>query len=615
MTTDRARPIGPAPPVTADLFAGGGGFTHGARRAGADVVVAVNHNEHAIANHKLNHPHVLHLCESVWAVDPRDALQAAGGRALDLLLASPDCRHFSVAKGAPTKDKGIRGLAWVVLRWAAKARPRCILLENVAEFRGWGPLKTRGGRRRVWKERAGETFARFVGQLEALGYVVEYRVLNAADYGTPTSRRRLFVIARCDGRPIRWPDPTHGPGRAAPWRTAAEVIDWSLPCPSIFDRKRPLKPATLRRIAEGIRRFVLECASPFMVTLTHGGRVESIGAPVRTVTAAHRGEQTGHQSRDEGKVRSADAPLSVVVTKAEHCLVAPVLVETRNGERQGQSPRVRSVEVPVGTVTAQGSQGAVVAAFLAKHNGKTVGQTLSAPVDVVTGRDTKALVAAHVTKLFGTSTGSGLDEPAPTVTAGGNHAGLVEVELAVGADHPRAAQVAVFLCLYYSSGGQWQGLSDPLKTIVAKARFGLVTVTISGVECAIVDIGMRMLQPHELAAANGAADMVFTGTKEQRTARIGNLVCPPVAQALVAANFPPPLSSSDSGRRSDEPPRAPRRPRPRRGAARRRGGGAAAVGTGGRSRLARRPGPGAAAARPAGPGGRVGSCPRRARDP
>lgn len=458
----------------ADLFAGGGGMTHGAKKAGVDVIVAVDHDQNAIDNHALNHPHVHHFRESVWAVDP---LQALGGQPIDLLLASPDCRHFSRAKGGPTKDKGIRGLAWVVLRWAARAKPRTIIVENVEEFRTWGPLKTRGNTGRVWKERSGETFARWVGQLERLGYTVEHRVLCAADYGTPTTRRRLFVVARLNGRPA-WPEPTHGAGRTLPWRAAAEVIDWHDLGRSIFNRPRPLAEATMRRIAEGVRRFVL-AGSPFVVRI-------------------------GQQSTDSGKVRSANEPLSTIVSKAEHCVVSPFLVSTRNGERLGQAPRVRDVGRPLGVTTAQGSQGGLVAAFLAKHNGSgeswdaAVGQSLDAPMHTVTGR-----------------------------------------------------LVAAFLCKYYGSGGQWQALAEPLHTIVAKARFGLVVLPIDGEDYVLTDIFMRMLQPHELAAANGAADMQFVGTKEQQTARIGNMVCPPVIEALCRANFPPPtqLELGKGGRR------------------------------------------------------------------
>lgn len=482
-----------ARPITVDLFAGGGGFTHGAEQGGARVILAVNHDEHAIEMHRRNHPHVRHLCESVWDVKPREAV---GYRPVDLLLASPDCRHFSRAKGGATRNKGIRGLAWVVRDWARDVRPRVILLENVAEFVTWGPLDEHG---KIIPELKGDTFQRFVRELEDFGYHVEWRVLNAAEFGTPTSRRRLFLIARRDGLPICWPEPTHGPDRT-PYRTAAECIDWSISCPSIFTRKRPLAEATQRRIAAGVRKYVLEAARPFLVCLTHGGRVEDLDEPCRTITAAHRGERA---------------------------VVVPSLVQLGYGERKGQAPRVLDLNAPLGTVVAGGRKHGLVAAFLAKHYGgnSTPGANLCDPMSTVTARDHHALVAGHLVKFYGTSTVASLADPMPTVTAGGGRGG------------GHAALVAAFLLKYYSRA-TGQPLDEPLHTVVSKARFGLVTLPIDGQEYALVDIGMRMLEPRELAAANGAADMILTGTKSQQTARIGNMVCPPVARALVAANFP-----------------------------------------------------------------------------
>lgn len=489
----------PDQPVIVDLFAGGGGASEGIRRAtGVHPIVAINHDPAAIEMHAANHPQTLHLCESVYDVRPADVIR---GRPVDLLWASPDCTHFSRAKGGKPRKKEIRGLAWVVVTWAKEVRPRIICLENVPEFVTWGPLDEHD---RPDRERAGETFRAWVRALRELGYVVEWRVLVAADFGAPTTRKRLFLVARCDGQPIRWPEPTHGPDRAHPYRTAAECIDWSIPCPSIFERKRPLAEATQRRIAEGIRRYVLETARPFIVPVKSwgggGNGPRSIGEPMRTVTTSKRGE---------------------------YALVAPALVETRNGERAGQAPRTRDIQRPLGTVTATGSQGALVAAFLAKHYGgpnghPCYGKPLDGPLGAVTSRDSHGLVAAHLTKFYGTSTGSGLDEPAPTVTATGQHLGLV----------------AAFLLKYYGSGGQWQALDEPMHTIVAKARFGLVTVDIDGEEYALADIGMRMLQPREFARAQGFHDdYELTGTKSEQIARIGNSVCPDVAAALVGANL------------------------------------------------------------------------------
>jgi DNA (cytosine-5)-methyltransferase 1 len=483
-----------------DLFAGGGGASHGIVSAlGCSPAVAVNHDPAAIRMHAANHPGTLHLCEDVFRVAPF----RPRGRAIDLLWASPDCTHHSRAKGGKPRENKRRMLAWVVVEWARAVHPRVIALENVPEFRQWGPLDEAG---HPIPERAGETFAEFVGALRLAGYRVEHRELVAADYGAPTTRKRLYLVARCDGQPIRWPEPTHGKARALPHRTAAECIDWSIPVPSIFERARPLAEATQRRIAEGIRRYVLTAARPFVVCLTHGGRLEPFDEPLRTITTANGGERA---------------------------IVAPTLVQTGYGEREGQAPRVLDIGAPLGTVVAGGSKHGLVAAFLAKHNGSgdtwnaAVGSSLDEPVHTVTGRDTKALAAVFLDKLHGSArAGQPIDEPAPTVTAGGGRGG------------GHAALVAAFLLKFYGSGSQWSGLAEPMHTIVTKARMGLVTVTIAGQEYALVDIGMRMLAPRELARAQGFGDeYILTGSKANQIARIGNSVCPPVAEAIVRAQF------------------------------------------------------------------------------
>ncbi len=488
--------------IAVDLFAGGGGASEGIYRAsGVHPVVAVNHCDHAIRMHEHNHPETIHFRQDVFDVDPGTACP---GRLVDLLWASPDCTHFSRAKGGKPRKKEIRALAWVVVKWAKQVAPRVLCVENVAEFRTWGPLDEAG---KVIRERKGETFRAWIQALEDLGYQVEHRVLNAADHGTPTSRKRLFVVARRDGRPIVWPEPTHGPGQAQPYRTAAECIDWSIPCPSIFTRKRPLAEATQRRIAEGIRRYVLEAAEPFLVDIANqgggGSYVYPLNQPTRTVTA-----------------------------KASHCVVAPHLINTRNGERKGQAPRTRDIERPLSTITAQGSQGALVSAFLAKHYGgpnghPTPGQDLRGPMPSITASGQLGPVAVHLTKFYGSAkAGQPVDQPLGTVTAGGGRGG------------GHMGLVAAFLLKYYGQGGQWSGLGEPMHTVVSKARMGLVTVSIAGEEYALVDIGMRMLQPRELARAQGFSDSyVLMGTKSQQIARIGNSVCPPVAQAIVEAQF------------------------------------------------------------------------------
>lgn len=440
-----------------DLFAGGGGASEGIRLAlGRCPDIAINHDAHAIAMHEANHPNTRHYHEDIFTVSPREA---TSGRSVSLLWASPSCTHFSRAKGGKPLNEQLRSLAWVVVDWARDVRPAVICLENVAEFQTWGPLRDDGT---VDPARSGETFREFASALIDLGYRVEWRVLNAADFGAPTSRKRLFLIARCDGLPLAWPEPTHGPGRIS-YRTAAECIDWSIPVPSIFERPKPLAEKTMARIAKGIQRFVFDAPRPFIVNLTHGGRLESADEPLRTVTCAPRGEKA---------------------------IVVPSLIQTGYGERKGQAPRVLDLHAPIGTLVAGGQ----------KHG----------------------LVAAFLTKFYGTSTGADLRDPMPTTTAGGTHSGLV----------------AAFLAKHYG-GVVGQNLDRSIGTVTAVDHHSLVTVSIEGEPHYIADIGMRMLQPRELATAQGfRADYTLTGTKTQQVARIGNSVCPPIAAAIVGALFP-----------------------------------------------------------------------------
>lgn len=480
--------------LVVDLFAGGGGASAGIEAAlGRQVDIAINHDATALAVHKANHPGARHLEADIWEVRP---LEATGGAPVSLLWASPDCTHFSIAKGDVPKRQEIRSLAWAVVRWAADVQPAVILLENVAEFRTWGPLGDDG---RPVKGRMGATFLRWRGRLQRLGYQVDFRILDASLYGAPTKRRRLFIVARRDGEPIRWPEPTHGPG-LTPVRTAAECIDWSLPCPSIFERNRPLADKTLWRIAEGIRRFVLESPRPFIVKVNHGGddaRGESIDAPLSTVTATQRG----------------------------HGLVSPTLIQVGYGEGPGQAARVPGLDKPLGTVVGARKH-ALVAAFLAKHFGGVVGQDAAAPIGTVTARDHHSLAAATLVKMRGECNGADPRAPMPTITAGGFH----------------VAEVRAFLTTFYSSGSVGQRADRPLRTVTAKHRLGLVTV--EGADYQIVDIGMRMLEPEELLRAQfgrfaDVYDLSAATTKAAKVRLIGNSVCPEVAEALVRANLPP----------------------------------------------------------------------------
>lgn len=464
--------------IIVDNFAGGGGASTGIEMAtGRPVDIAINHDPAAIAMHKANHPETEHYCESIWDVDPREVTR---GRPVALCWLSPDCTHFSKAKGGKPRDKNIRGLAWVALRWAATVRPRVIILENVEEFVTWGPLTPEGY---PDPKQKGRTFRSFVNALRRHGYAVEWRELRACDYGAPTIRKRLFLIARCDGRPIVWPEPTHGApdspevrsGKLKPWRAAAEIIDWSIPCPSIFERKRPLAENTLRRIVRGIWKYVINNPRSFIVPI--GGAA---------FISRQFGQSVGH-----------------------------------------------GVDEPLGTITAGGmGKSQLVTAFLAKYHSETAshdarGQTLDRPLLTQDTSNRFALVTSHLVKMRGTNIGQPITEPLQTITAGGNHFG----------------EVRAFLLKYYGAG-VGQACDEPLGTVTTRDRFGLVTI--HGVDYQIVDIGMRMLEPHELFAAQGfplsyIIDRDADGRpypKHEQVARCGNSVPPPFAEALVRANLP-----------------------------------------------------------------------------
>lgn len=492
--------------LAVDLFAGGGGASTGIEEAiGRHVDIAINHSAKAVAQHRANHPQTRHYVTDVWDVDPRRVCE---GRPVGLLWASPDCRHFSPAKGgAPVSDR-VRSLAWVVIKWATHVRPDVIFLENIPEFRNWGPVLAG----RPCPARRGKTFRRWRQQLLRLGYVVEFRELRGCDYDTPTIRKRLFMVARCDGQPIAWPEPTNGPG-LRPFRTAAECIDWSIPCPSIFDRAKPLAHATERRIAHGLRRYVLETDAPFI-------------API--AQAANQAAYIGRigQTGGNGKYcAGVDEPLSTITTKAEHLLVAPTLVVNTSGH-----PGSRA-DAPAHTITTGGHH-ALVAAFLAKHYGGNEGPgiPLNVPVSTITTQDHHHLVASALVKLRGTSNSTAANEPLHTVSAGGWH----------------HAEVRAFLVKYYGTQ-QDPDLREPLHTIPTKDRFGLVLV--HGEAYTIGDIGMRMLQPRELYRAQGFRDTYVIDhgidehgrrvalTKTDQVKHCGNSVCPPVAAALVRANY------------------------------------------------------------------------------
>lgn len=561
--------------IIVDNFAGGGGASTGIELAtGRSVDIAINHDPAAIAMHEVNHPDTEHYCESVWEVNP---IEAVKGRPVGLAWFSPDCKHFSKAKGGKPVAKEIRGLAWVAVRWAATVKPRVIMLENVEEFTTWGPLTADGY---PDKQQKGRTFRTFVNALRRQGYKVEWKELRACDYGAPTIRKRLFMVARRDGRPIVWPEPTHGApnspevkaGKRLPWRTAAEIIDWSIPCPSIFERKKPLAENTMRRIARGMQKFVIDNPEPFVMRVNFSGSnhhyCDSVNDPLKTITAKNgwglvtpyiaRIGQTGYAG-DRLQYKATD-PLTTITTKAEHLLVTPVLgvnttghpgsppdeplrtVTTGNqhmlispaliqmgyGDPEGR--RVLDLNKPLGTVTAGGNKFAIASAFIARHFGESVGSSVDEPIGTVTagGGGKSALVTSHLVKMRGTNTGQPVTDPLQTITAGGLHFG----------------EVRAFLLKYYGSAENGQTIDKPLHTITTKDRFGLVTI--KGVDYQIIDIGMRMLEPHELFAAQGFPSNYTIAvdangqkySKSAQVARCGNAVPPPFAQALVRANLP-----------------------------------------------------------------------------
>ena len=574
--------------IIVDNFAGGGGASTGMELATGRVVdIAINHDPDAILMHRTNHPHTTHYQASVWDVDP---VEVCRGRPVGLAWFSPDCKHFSKAKGGKPVDKNIRGLAWIVLRWAGTVRPRVIILENVEEFQTWGPVR----KGKPVKKLTGQTFRKWLDQLRNLGYDVEWRELVAADYGAPTTRKRFFLIARCDGRPIVWPTPTHAPadspevkaGLRKPWRSAAEIIDWSLPTPSIFDTKesirekynltaqRPLRPNTMARVARGVDKFVIKTASPFLVVVNHSGefRGQDPGEPLQTVTAKHGSgvaspvlapwtvtnttNSTGHpasepvdtartgggggqmflsaslvqyhtEQGERVRGQGLDAPLLTVDASNRYGLSA-VCLEKYYGTATGQG-----AGEPLHTITAKDREG-VVAASLSKFYGGVVGAEMSQPLPTVTSIDHNAVQMAHMVKLKGTNLGGPVSEPVQTITAGGGHFGVVSTVVAPvspGADlknWPKILELLNTYCGYDLKENE------------------VILFQIAGSLYYLADIGLRMLTPRELYRANGfpddyIIDRDYTGKeygKAKQVARCGNAVPPPFATALVRANLP-----------------------------------------------------------------------------
>jgi len=591
-------------PLDVVYFAGVGGSSLGYEAAlGTHPQVALNHWPVAIGVHQQNFPDTEHIIADVFDVDPRVVRPGVKWRSF---WASPDCRHFSKAKGGAPVSPRVRGLAWIVIKVAkllGELAPDVIFLENVEEFRDWGPLREDG---KPDPARKGQTFKRWKRRLEQCGYVVEDRDLIAADYGDPTTRKRLFLVARRDGRAIRWPEPTHAPRAKAaakalkPYRSAAEIIDWSIPCPSIFltqaecrargiKAKRPLEEATLRRIAKGIERYVIGAAEPFIVPITHRGddRVHGLGDPLRTVTTANRGEFSliapvltaayGEREGQEPRSRTVEAPYPTVVANgnAGH-LAAATLIRTDNSGSLHAG--VHDPETPLRTITSAGGF-ALASAFLTKFSENSIGEDLREPVHtVMAGAPRHGLVAAFLGRQFGASTGSDVgdpmgavmaggggktqlvtaclgsaytsntnggghtaEDPLKTIAAGGTHHYVLQQELTRPfAEH--GEELRAFLVKYYGTA-EAADVADPLHSATSRARFGLVMV--GGVAWQIVDIGMRMLSPRELALAQGFPPEFDTSTsaihgkvtKTDETKLIGNSVCRGVSAALIGANL------------------------------------------------------------------------------
>lgn len=648
--------------IVVDFFCGGGGAGTGLEMGlGRAVAVAKNHNPAAISMHTANHPAARHFTTDVFEGDPDEE---CGGRPVGWFHMSPDCTHHSQAAGGQPRKREIRNLSWIGLKWGGKKKPRVISLENVKQILQWGPLIAKRDKAtgRVVKlggqvaapgevvpvgeqflvpdpKHRGTTWRRFVALLEGLGYVVEWRVIKACDFGAPTSRERLFMIARCDGRPIVWPEPTHAKNPAKgqqKWRTAADCIDWSIPGKSIFNRKKDLAPSTLRRVAKGMKKFVIDAADPFIVPIANwsGEIVQSANEPLRTVTAWPRGGSFAlaspiiapatHQGGDRINDPLAPLPTVTCANRGELTLISPTLVQTGYGERAGQAPRVPGLGRPLGTIVAGGAKHALTSAHLVKFRFADEGKALDEPLPTITsggnyqrpagaahamgistvfmaqmnggfntthaksmdepmttvtntgsqqqlvtasllhlrgncdardaadplhtisaGGTHHGLATAFLERQFGASIGQSVAEPAPTITAGGGgKSSLVELQLSPDVE-AGALRVAAFLISYYGTENV-SGAGEPAPTITTKDRLALVTVMIKGTPYVIVDICLRMLQPHELYRAQGfPADYIISHgadhkpfTKTEQVHMCGNSVSPPPMAALARANDP-----------------------------------------------------------------------------
>lgn len=574
--------------IIVDNFAGGGGASTGIELAvGRPVAIAINHDPDAILLHKTNHPYTTHMQASVWDVDP---VAVCGGRPVGLAWFSPDCKHFSKAKGAALVDKKIRGLAWIVLRWAGTVRPRVIMLENVEEFQTWGPVR----KGKPVKKKAGQTFRKFIRQLSDLGYDIEYRELVAADFGAPTTRKRFVLVARCDGKPIVWPQPTHGPrdceavksGKLLPWRSAAEIIDWTIPSYSIFASKqeikekygvnavRPLADNTLRRVIRGVDKFTIKSGKPFIVPMGYGERkgqaprVLDIDDPVGTIVARDKfGVCTASlmsigQTGGGDRIRDIREPTPTAVSKQEACTVAANLIQYHT--EQTEHVRASGMEIPINTVDASNRYG-LTCASLVEYYGNGNPLDAGEPMHTITAHDREAVVSAHIQKYFGGVVGEKATEPLPTVTTADHNAlcaaHVVKFKGQELGQYPadtlntitaQGLEYAQCNAVLAKAGGRDLVHWPEIRTLLNRhcgytlAEDEVILLILGGVAYYIADITLRMLTPRELYNAMGfpsdyIIDRDYRGNvygKTKQVARCGNAVCPPMAEAMVRANLP-----------------------------------------------------------------------------
>lgn len=575
--------------IIVDNFAGGGGASTGIELATGRVVdIAINHDPDAILMHRTNHPYTEHYQASVWDIDPKEVCR---GRPVGLAWFSPDCKHFSKAKGAALVDRNIRGLAWIVLRWAALVRPRVIILENVEEFKTWGPVR----RGKPVKSKAGQTFDKWYRQLRELGYEIEYRELVAADYGAPTSRKRFVLVARCDGKPIRWPERTHAPrdseevraGKCKPWRSAAQIIDWSIPCPSVFASKaeikaqyglkavRPLAANTLRRVIRGVDKFTIRSGEPFIVPIGYGERkgqaprVHDLKEPLPTVVGANKEFlfdpviapfTATNTSNSVGA--SANEPLHTVTTAGNQMLIEPVLVSIGH---TGGGDRIRDVREPIPTAVSK-AETCIAAAHLTEYYGNGQPIDIREPMHTVTSHDREAVTAVHLVKYFTGITGKSVSQPLPTITTV-DHNAVCYAHIAEFKGQDLGQDARKPLRTITASAGEFAAVHTKIVRYVPGAELGywpeirdllnqhcgyqmqeneILLLNVLGAWFFICDIGLRMLMPRELYSAMGfprdyIIDRDYKGNaygKTKQVERCGNAVCPPMAEAVVRANLP-----------------------------------------------------------------------------